>query len=211
MSAPTLCDVLVMLAAEGASAQALAQVKAMVEAIEAAPRKRSAAALRQARYRDRARGGHNESVTRDVTQASRVTSRVTPPPPPRDNNQPPPSQDLTSFGPPPEAPAEKSRRGKSPKRAIPEGWTPSEAVVARHVERGLSRPAIAAEMEKLTNWAKANAVIRADWDAQADNWLRKAAEYRPTGPPASRPASRPLTIIDGLIAYDARQSARTDR
>lgn len=30
-------------------------------------------------------------------------------------------------------------------------------------------------------------------------------------PPIGRPAPRPLTIIDGLIAHDARQSARTDR
>ena len=30
-------------------------------------------------------------------------------------------------------------------------------------------------------------------------------------PPAGRPPNRPLTMIDGLIAHDARQSARTDR
>jgi len=30
-------------------------------------------------------------------------------------------------------------------------------------------------------------------------------------PPAGRPPNRPLTMIDGLIAHDARQAARTDR
>jgi len=30
-------------------------------------------------------------------------------------------------------------------------------------------------------------------------------------PPIGRPAPRPLTMIDGLIAHDARQAARTDR
>jgi hypothetical protein len=52
---------------------------------------------------------------------------------------------------------------------------PRDQEVQLGITYGLSRENIQLEAERMCDWAKANAMARADWHAQFRNWLRKAA------------------------------------
>lgn len=67
------------------------------------------------------------------------------------------------------------------KRQLEDGWTPKPFAVPAGVS-------VTVEMQKFTDWARANARAFADWDAAWRNWLRKAAEINArSGPPRPPP------------------------
>jgi len=57
-------------------------------------------------------------------------------------------------------------RARSSKASIPEGWRPSSEV--RLTLQGET------ELEKMRDWAKSNAILKADWEATWRNWMRRA-------------------------------------
>lgn len=88
-----------------------------------------------------------------------------------------------------------SRESKSVKSLLPESWTPPPELELTAQRQGIN---LAAEVSKLRDWAKANAVRKADWDAVARNWIRKAVEdlerVRGQARPAQLHASEPRRI-----------------
>lgn len=69
----------------------------------------------------------------------------------------------------------RARRAPTPIEPLPDNWQPRDQEVRLGMNCGLSRENIQLEAERMCDWAKANAVVRADWHAQFRNWLRKAA------------------------------------
>lgn len=64
----------------------------------------------------------------------------------------------------------KPKRGRKPssKVPLPNGWEP----------HGILTTTEGRELEKMRDWARSNAIIKADWDATFRNWLRRAEENR---------------------------------
>lgn len=98
------------------------------------------------------------------------------------------------------------------KRALPDDWRPTDAHRVLASKRGID---MAAEAEKMRDWALANGERKIDWDATFRNWLRNArsssngathsggaTEYLPA--PPKDEARQQLTpkgarVVDGLI------------
>lgn len=74
---------------------------------------------------------------------------------------------------------------KSRKHQLPDEWTPSPELHALARELGVS---VAPEIAKLRDWAKSGRQTKADWDATARNWIRRAAERPGPRSPPSGPA-----------------------
>jgi hypothetical protein len=90
----------------------------------------------------------------------------------------------------------KKERAPTKKHRLPDGWVASAELLAYARSRGLSDAQAAASMENLVLWARANAILKADWDATAQGFFRRDAEKygcQPpkTGPPAGKPAWAP--------------------
>lgn len=62
----------------------------------------------------------------------------------------------------------RKRAATTPKVELPENWLPSEDLTA--AENG--------ELERMRDWARANAIRRADWLATWRNWKRRALEFQ---------------------------------
>lgn len=178
-----------------------------LERIEEAGRPiRSAAAERMIRYRDKKRAEKaaneaSQSVTGDahtVTGDARVTQ------------QPILSSLLTSDLEPVEVKKEvvTRARGRRPssKIPLPENWRPASSVMAPLTPFG------EAELEKMTDWARSNAICKADWDATYRNWMRRAGEQngrKPNGPGQIQPRrgsrddirERTARALDALDEY----------
>lgn len=73
--------------------------------------------------------------------------------------------------------AKEKKRGRkpSPKIPLPDDWGPRARALELGIGMGIVRSSVIFQADRMRNWAKANAVVRADWDAQFDNWLMKAA------------------------------------
>ncbi len=82
-----------------------------------------------------------------------------------------------------------------PKRALKsflaEGWKPEGNLSDRQT----------AELAKMHDWAKSNAIRKADWLATWRNWLRRAGV--PEVPPESAPSGEPIHILEGTDEMDA--------
>jgi hypothetical protein len=87
------------------------------------------------------------------------------------------------------------KRALSPKVPIPEEWFPEGQVT----------PAECRELEKMKDWAKSNAIRKADWEATWRNWKRRAPEFIGNGiRPANtvpRPGSREDSLEKTRVAY----------
>jgi hypothetical protein len=80
------------------------------------------------------------------------------------------------------SPIRKKERSKSLgvlkriKHLLPVDWEPSESLLSYGEAQGLSRAQVLKTIENLRLWAKANAVLKADWDATAQGFFRRDAD-----------------------------------
>lgn len=65
------------------------------------------------------------------------------------------------------------RAGARPPTLIPDGWKPSDDLVAFAAGIGLSRQATDLAAERMRDWSRGSGKRMADWDATFRNWLRK--------------------------------------
>ena len=195
---PTAAALASKLADAGATSEMIAiALEAMQAAVEAAraPRERSSAAVRQARYRERmASQGVTRDVTRDVTERNESVTDPSPSPfPPV-----PPSHTLPPITPQTTPPSQETKRVRGSR--LPEGWKPNIAGRALAVELLGSNSAAHAELEKFSDHWRSKAGrdgVKLDWDATWRNWVRKAAEY--DGRSRASPAPpRPLSYVESL-------------
>ena len=86
------------------------------------------------------------------------------------------------------------KRALSPKVPIPDEWFPPE---------GQLTPAECRELEKMKDWAKSNAIVKADWDATWRNWKRRAPEFigNRSISAVPRPGSREDSLEKTRLAY----------
>jgi Helix-turn-helix domain len=73
---------------------------------------------------------------------------------------------------------EKRGKRRKPETPLPDNWTPSIASMDKAKRRSLSDADISRELEKFRNHARQNDRRCRDWDAAADNWMIRAAEFR---------------------------------
>ena len=178
---PVSAETLRRLIAAGLSGDALV---AVVESIDAdmtavvVEKPRSAAAVRQERYRAR----HHASVTSDASRNADDPSPKEAPPHPLRNNPFPEKQTHTS-------PAAGSR--------IRFDWQPDPAGVAFAAEQGLGSSEITAEVEAFRDhWLRVGEP-QADWAAAWRGWVRNGLTRRKPakgGPQAAR--ATPPHIVD---------------
>ena len=198
-------------------------IVAAVEAVESRPagaaaeERRSAAAERQARYRERKAEAVTlgiTSVTNPVTCITSVTSvtakeSVSPTPPSKENNPP-------SKNPP--------LGGQKGSRLSPD-WQPSSAEQLFAEGLGFSTAQAAVEFDKFRDFwiAKPGAAgVKIDWPATMRNWLRRSAEMRgiappnvtlpvPTGPPpVVKTQAEILAELEALEAMESNDDHRSE-
>jgi uncharacterized protein YdaU (DUF1376 family) len=80
------------------------------------------------------------------------------------------------------------KRVLSLKVPIPDEWFPE----------GQLTPAECRELEKMKDWAKSNAIRKADWEATWRNWKRRAPEFIGNGTRSTSAAPRPGSREDSL-------------
>ncbi|MFC7051475.1 hypothetical protein ACFQI3_02105 [Hansschlegelia quercus] len=211
MSTP-IASLIRMMAEAGAPAEAIAIA---VEAIEGArehvadefraqQNKKSAAAERTRRWRERRNTGDASTVTVETSRETShsVTGDVTSSLPPEERSPEPPKTQ-TPFLPPQKPPSGAKRGSSSPNRGsrLPSDWKPSEVDRAFAANLG----ATSAEIERTAAsfrdfWvAKAGRdAVKADWPATWRNWCRREAEGgrftgRPRASSGPAPSSQPVS------------------
>lgn len=126
-------------------------------------------AERQRRYRDRHRVTVN-TVTDTVTVTAtrdRVQNTDT-----ETESKKEKKEDAALRADAPGVPPKRARK-PSIKGYLPDDWLPSSD--------GPLTPFGREELAKMRDWAKSNAIAKADWDATFRNWLRRAGEHKPRG------------------------------
>lgn len=137
-----------------------------LERMEQASTARSAAAIRQARYRERKAAEGAQSVTCDVTSVTSVTPKEIPPTPPKENN--------IYISPPTAREAQKGRGTR-----LPADFEPSLEIRELASQRGLEDWEIHDQFERFRDWANAatgQAGVKRDWQAAFRNWIKRAAD-----------------------------------
>lgn len=173
------------------------QIASVAEAMEE-PAHRSAAAERQARYRDRVKAGNN--VTGDVT---RYVTNGTPSPSKEGPHTPKETQPL-----PPTTLKEKTPKGVQKKASrLPAGWV--LPVEWHDIATGLGLPShlVQREAEKMLDWSLSSpSGAKTDWLATWRNWCRSAVDRLPQ---ARGSPKREETVSD-VIARLKTEMAQAD-
>lgn len=130
--------------------------------------------LRQQRRRDKADPLRDDDA--DVT-TRHAASRKEPEPESEEKKEPPPTSGV---------------RKKTTKTLLDEGWEPKNLAEA-------DRP----DFESMRDWARSNAIRKADWEATWRNWKRN--------PNYKHIASSPPAVDDGYASLDGSWSPRRGR
>lgn len=175
---------------------------------------RTAAAVRQQRYRARKKEAEQsqQSVTRDVTRD--VTTSVTTPLPHT------PSEIITPQKKTPPTEGQK-KRGDSKGSRFPDGWSLGEKERSEATSVGLPSQFHDREFAKFRDWAIGAAGpkgVKRDWSAAWRNWCRTAAERLPTGvgpPPPAAPGEdaakwRAMWALGGVERDTPAEPARRE-
>lgn len=171
---PVSADTLRMLLAAGLTGDALVEVVASIDADHAsAPKTKTAAAIRQERYRDRKAAS---SVTRDVTRDVSDDAEVSP----KKETSPAPLKEKTT-------PSTTEPNGSSKTRAarLTADWVLPFDWRADAIKAGLPPDRIDLEAEKMRDWSisSPNGAKR-EWRAAWRNWVKSAADKLPRGSPS---------------------------
>jgi hypothetical protein len=127
--------------------------------------RKSPAAIRQQRYRERNKASRNRN---DVTPSETVTNR----------NEPSQKRNalrssLSKEEKKEEVEVKRERRAAS----LPDGWRPPPEDWSFGLEQ-LGEPGAEEELKKFTDHALANGRTAKNWNAAWRNWVRRAVEYR---------------------------------
>lgn len=186
------------LMAAGITGEALLTAIAEMEAhLQAAPKRRSAAAVRQERYR---RNKASQTVTSDACDAQPSLSRPLPSP---QTPQPTPTHTHPENN-------TRARKG----HRLPVDWMPAPLTGdAAQAVAGWPPGAEDRELARFRDWAASatgSNALKTNWDAAWRNWIRKAEDDGRYGKPNGRnsPLARPAIMdIGRSVAADLEREA----
>ena len=176
----SLADLVRKLATAGATPEVIALAVEAVEAEQAKDASRRAKRAEQKRReRDKVATVARQSGDNGATVANLVS-----PSPEKETSPTPPKEKLTLT-------PSTTQRAQARGSRLPVDWRPNDAGRSLAVSLLGSNASAHAELARFTDhWlAKAGPdAVKRDWDATWRNWIRRAAEQQPRGPP--RPTTR---------------------
>jgi Helix-turn-helix domain len=104
---------------------------------------------------------------------------------------------------------EKKKDRRKPAKPLPDNWTPSIATMDKAKGLGLSDLDVSRELEKFRNHARQNDRRCRNWDAAADNWMIKAADFRGLKPKDNTPTNGTVLSFPALPGSPQWQAWRT--
>jgi hypothetical protein len=165
------------MASAGASVDViLAAVEAMAEGVRVQASKNAA---RQQRWRDKRNVTLQSVTSHNVTSQVSLSSLLT-------------SSESTSK-------QQESKKKERPRnRLLPDDWQPNQRHQVKATKNGHD---LAQKADELRSWAKSKAVMRADWDATFDGFLRPKEATNGTAHRKS-PSERAYALADKIEQYE---------